>query len=139
MKRTAVIAVALAAVLFVIGVDLVHCLVIVAVGLTVGLMITSLTPVEVVPEPDPLPIGYPTTLLRSITFTDPRSADPLGEAAGRRALQVYTEAAAQFPDDPELARYRDRPPEEWRFLAQRDLVRMLDRIDQLTRQTQESR
>lgn len=132
MRRTAVVAAALAVVLFVVGVDLLHCLVIAAVVLTVGLLVTSLAPVELVPDPDPLPIGYTTTLLRSITFTDPRSTDPLGEAAGRRACQVYDLAAAQFPDDPVLAGYRDRPPQEWRFLAQRDLVRLLDRIDALT-------
>jgi len=133
MKRTLAIAAGAMAVLFVIGVDLLHCILLGAGVITVGLLVQAMQPVEEAAEPDPLPVPYTTTLLRPLTFTDPRSADPLGDTAGRRAWQVCHQATIDFPDDPELGRFADRAPDEWRFLEQRELVRLLDRVDELTR------
>lgn len=131
MKVTLAIAAGAMALLFVVGVDVLHCVLIGAVVITVGLLATSMDAVEMFPEPDPLPIPYATTLLRSLTFSNPRSTDPIGDTAARGAVQVYDQAMIDFPGDPVLVRHADRPANEWRFLGQRDLVTILDRVDQL--------
>ncbi len=131
MKVFLAVALGLMVLLFVLGVDVLHCVLIGAVVITLGLLAVSMQPVEARPEPDPLPIPYATTLLRSLTFSNPRSADPIGDTAARSVLQVYDQAMIDFPGDPVLGQHADRPPDAWRFLEQRRLVALLDRVDQL--------
>lgn len=133
MRRILIIAAVAWVVLFAVGVDLLHCFLILAAVIAVGVGIEALGAQPAEPaDLEPLRVPYRMSMIRSFAVPNVRRSDPVGGTAGSWAATVCRQALIDFPGDPVLAPLADRETADWRYLTQTQLVEMLDRIDQLT-------